>query len=151
MLMRQVQNIAEFIAVVACSLFTGAAVYINLVEHPARMECGVEIATTEFAPSYHRAAVLQASVAALGLLSSVVAWVAGGSPWWLFGGVLVGSVIPFTLLVIRPTNKQLLDPALERSSEKCGRLLNTWGKLHAVRSFLSFAALLVFAFLLVFH
>ena len=42
------RQIAEFIAVLACGLFTGAAVYISLVEHPSRMECGVEIAATEF-------------------------------------------------------------------------------------------------------
>jgi len=35
--------IAEFIAVLSCSLFTGAAVYVSVVEHPARMQCGVEI------------------------------------------------------------------------------------------------------------
>jgi len=33
------QQIAESVAVLACSLFTGAAVYLSLVEHPARMEC----------------------------------------------------------------------------------------------------------------
>jgi hypothetical protein len=67
------RQIAEFVAVLACSLFTGASVYINLVEHPARMECGVEIAATEFAPSYRRATIMQASSAALGLLSSIAA------------------------------------------------------------------------------
>jgi hypothetical protein len=35
------RQIAEFVAVLSCSLFTGASIYINLVEHPARMECGV--------------------------------------------------------------------------------------------------------------
>ena len=39
---------AEFIAVLACSLFTGAAVYLSFVEHPARLEYGVELAATEF-------------------------------------------------------------------------------------------------------
>jgi hypothetical protein len=52
------RQIAEFVAVVTCSLFTGAAVYLSLVEHPARMECGVELAATEFAPSYRRASVM---------------------------------------------------------------------------------------------
>ncbi len=41
------REIAQFVAVLACSLFAGAAVYINLVEHPARMQCGVELAATE--------------------------------------------------------------------------------------------------------
>ncbi len=39
------REIAEFVAVLACGIFTGAAVYVSLVEHPARMECGVELAT----------------------------------------------------------------------------------------------------------
>jgi len=34
------RQIAEFVAVLSCSLFTGAAVYVSLVEHPARMQCG---------------------------------------------------------------------------------------------------------------
>ena len=66
------RQIAEFVAVLACSLFTGASVYINLVEHPARMECGVAIAATEFAPSYRRATIMQASSAAVGLIGSVL-------------------------------------------------------------------------------
>ena len=44
------RQIAEFVAVLACGLFTGAAIYISLVEHPARMECGVELAAAEFPP-----------------------------------------------------------------------------------------------------
>ena len=144
------RQIAEFIAVLACSLFTGASVYINLVEHPARMECGVEIATTEFAPSYRRATVVQASLAALGLLSSVAAWLAGATLWWLVAGALLGSVIPFTLFVILPTNKLLLSPKLDRRSVEAERLLARWGTLHAVRSVLSGLALLLFLYLVIF-
>jgi len=36
-------------------LFCGPALYVNLVEHPARMSCGQELAVREFAPSYRRA------------------------------------------------------------------------------------------------
>ena len=120
------RQIAEFVAVLACSLFTGASVYINLVEHPARMECGVEIAATEFAPSYRRATIMQASLAALGLLSSIAAWLAGATFWWLVAGALLGSVIPFTLFVIPvilPTNKLLLSPTLDKQSVEAERLL----------------------------
>jgi hypothetical protein len=145
------RQIAEFVAVLSCSLFTGAAVYINLVEHPARMECGVEIAATEFAPSYRRATIMQASSAALGLLSSIGAWLAGATFWWLVAGALLGAVIPFTLTVILPTHKQLLSPALDRRSAKTERLLARWGMLRAVRSALSGAALLLFLYLGSFH
>ena len=71
------RQIAEFIAVLACALFTGASVYITFIEHPARMQCGVELAATEFVPSYRRATVMQATCAAVGLLSCVAAWLGG--------------------------------------------------------------------------
>jgi hypothetical protein len=144
------REIAEFIAVLTCSLFSGAAIYISLVEHPARMECGAEIAATEFAPSYRRATAMQATLAALGLLGSIAAWFEGATFCWLIGGGLLGLVIPFTLIVILPTNKQLLNPALNRRSLETERLLARWATLHAVRSVLSGLALLVFVYLLIF-
>lgn len=144
------RQIVEFVAVLSCSLFTGAAVYITLVEHPARMQCGVEVAAAEFAPSYRRATVMQATCAALSLLSSVAAWLSGASFWWLVAGVLLGSVIPFTLIVILPTNKRLLSPTLDRRSVEAERLLARWGALHSVRSVLSALALLLFLYLLIF-
>jgi hypothetical protein len=98
------RHVAEFIAVLGCSLFTGAAVYLSLVEHPARMECGVGLAAAEFAPSYRRASILHATLAAVGLVSSIAAWLAGASFLWVVAGALLGSVIPFTLSVILPSN-----------------------------------------------
>ena len=145
------RQIAEFVSVLACAVFTGAAVYITFIEHPARMQCGVEIAATEFPPSYRRAAVMQATCAAVGLLSSVIAWLAGATLWWLVAGVLLGSVIPFTLIAILPTNKRLLSPELDRRSAEAERLLARWGRLHAVRSVLSGLALLLFLWLAIFR
>ena len=103
------RQLAELVAVLACSLFTGAAAYISLVEHPARMECGVELAATEFPPSYRRATIVQVTSAALGLLSSIAAWLAGATFWWVVAGVLLGAVMPFTLIVILPTNKAVVE------------------------------------------
>ena len=144
------RQIAEFVAVLACSLFAGASVYINLVEHPARMECGVDIAANEFAPSYRRATVMQATLAAVGLIASIAAWFAGASFLWGVGGLLLGAIIPFTLIVILPTNKQLLNPALDKHSRQAGQLLARWGRLDAVRSVLSTTALLLFLYLAIF-
>jgi hypothetical protein len=145
------RQIAEFIAVLSCALFTGASVYITFIEHPARMQCGVELAATEFVPSYRRATVMQAACAAVGLLASFAAWLAGSGFWWLVAGVLLGSVIPFTLIVILPTNKRLLSPELDRRSAEAERLLARWGSLHAVRSVLSTMALLLFLYLAIFR
>ena len=141
------REIAEFVAVLACGLFTGASVYISLVEHPARMECGTAIAAAEFAPSYRRATRMQATLAAVGLVTSIAAWLAGATFWWAVAGLSLGSVIPFTLLVILPTNRQLMNPSPDRRSAQTALLLTRWGRLHAVRSILSALAFLLFLYL----
>lgn len=127
----------ELIATLCAGLFAGAAIYITLVEHPARLECGTELAVTEFGPSYRRATVMQASLAAVGLVAALVAWIQGRGLLVLVGGLLLGAVIPFTLVIIFPTNKRLLDPELDRHSAEAAALLDHWGTLHAVRSVLS--------------
>jgi uncharacterized membrane protein len=124
----------EALASFCAGLFAGAAIYITFVEHPARLECGTELAATEFAPSYRRATLLQASLAAVGLAAALVAWWQGRGLVVLIGGLLLGGVIPFTLVVILPTNKRLLDPGLDRGSAEAAGLLARWGQLHAVRS-----------------
>lgn len=138
----------ELAAVLASGLFAGASVYINLVEHPARVQCGPEVAVREFGPSYRRATVMQASLAIIGLIAGVAAWIGGRGIGWLVGGVALGSVIPFTLLVILPTNKRLLSPTLDYRSQQASDLLARWARLHAVRSVLSLGAFALFAYLL---
>lgn len=138
----------EILSTLSAGLFAGAAIYINLVEHPARMECGTGLAVTEFAPSYRRAAVMQGILAATGFLTSVAAWLMGSSFWWLIGGIILLAVIPFTLLVVFPTNKQLLDSSLDKNSQLASKLLARWGRLHAVRSVLGSISFLIFIFLL---
>lgn len=133
----------ELLATLCAGLFAGAAVYITLVEHPARLECGTELAATEFGPSYRRATLMQASLAAVGLFAAVAAWAQGRGVGVLIGGLLLGLVIPFTLVVILPTNQLLLDPGLDRGSAEAGALLARWGRLHAVRSAVSALAFLV--------
>jgi hypothetical protein len=61
------------VAALSSGLFTGAAVYITLVEHPARMSCGTEIALAEFAPSYRRETVVQVALALTAALAGIVA------------------------------------------------------------------------------
>lgn len=141
--------LSEIVATLSAGLFAGAAVYINLVEHPARMQTGIRPALTEFAPSYHRATVTQVSLAVAGLLSALIAWTFKSDARWLIGGGLLASVVPFTALVILPTNKKLLDPATANDLDLAEKLLRRWGRLHAVRSVLSLVSLLTFLLLLV--
>jgi uncharacterized membrane protein len=102
------------------------------------------LAATVFGPSYRRATPIQASLAIIACLSALASWWMTRQTAWLVGAILIGSVVPFTLFVILPTNKKLLDPSLDRSSETARHLLLLWGRLHAVRTVCSLIALLLF-------
>ena len=60
------------------------------------------------------------------------------------GDMSESTVMPFTLLMIFPTNKKLLAPALDRRSQHASNLLAEWARLHTVRSVLGFGAFVLF-------
>lgn len=134
----------EFVATLSTTLFCGAAIYINLVEHPARMGCDTKTAAMVWAPSYRRATVMQATLAILGFVGGTAAWWTSGHTSWLAGAALIGAVVPFTFLVIMPTNQKLLESGRDLASSETRMLLEKWAKLHAVRSALSLLASIVY-------
>lgn len=136
--------IPQIVATLASGIFAGAAVYVNFVEQPARLSCGVELAVTEWRPSYKRGTMMQAPLAVVGSLAALISWWFDRGSAWLIGGLLLLLIIPFTLVVILPTNKRLESRELDLRSEKAGSLLRRWGRLHAVRSILSGVAFVIF-------
>ena len=138
----------EFVAVLSASLFAGAALYINVAEHPARMSLDTRTAALQWAPSYKRATWLQAPLAVISLLSGGMVWLTGGHLGWLIAALLVGSVVPFTLIVIMETNNRLLAPGRDLSSTETRELLVRWGQLHGVRTVLSLAGTVIYLWLL---
>ena len=139
----------EFIATLAAALFAGAALYINVAEHPARMTLDTRFAAAQWAPSYRRATWLQAPLALLSLLAGLSSWALGGGLGWATAALLIGAVVPFTFIGIMPTNKALLVPGRDLGTAETRSLLERWGTLHAVRTALSLAAAAWYVFLAV--
>jgi len=130
----------KFAAILAAALFAGAALYINVVEHPARMTLATKPAAMEWAPSYSRATWMQAPLAVLSFLAGLGSWLLGGGIGWAVAAVLIGAVVPFTFVGILPTNRALLAPGRDLDSAETRTLLERWAKLHAVRTLLSLIA-----------
>jgi hypothetical protein len=146
--MHQMIYALQFVATFCAGLFAGAALYINLVEHPARMGLETRAAAMQWAPSYKRATWLQAPLALLSLLAGASAWLMGAGAWWLIAALLIGFVVPFTFIVIMPTNHRLLESGRDLSSADTRALLERWGMLHAVRTGCSLIAAALFLWLL---
>ena len=127
-------TIPELIATICAGLFSGAAVYITLAQQPAVAALDPPSSIVFFRAMYARAAPIQAALAAVGSLAAVSAWWGGRGGLWLLASLLLGSVIPLTLIVIKPTVERLHDSALDASPAEAGELLARWGALHALRS-----------------
>jgi hypothetical protein len=63
---------------------------------------------------------------------------------WIVGAVLILANWPYTLVVIRPTNKSLGAIPDNEASATSRALIVAWGKLHAVRTGLGIAAALAY-------
>lgn len=130
-------------ALVLAAVFFGAAIYINIAEHPARLLLSDAAALAQWAPAYKRGFAMQASLAIVSGLLGLGAWWTGGGGLWLVGAALIIANWPFTLLMIMPTNRRLLATPPQGDAATRG-LLQRWGKLHAVRSGLSALATLAY-------
>nr|WP_321401154.1 DUF1772 domain-containing protein [uncultured Desulfobacter sp.] len=128
--------IFQIVACLSCGIFTGAAIYINLVEHPARMACGVKGALAQWHPSYHRATRMQASLSIISFLSGMTAAVLDHNLLWAVASLLIGSVVPFTFMFIMKTNKALQTIPADGNDANAEELLGRWAVLHGVRSVL---------------
>ena len=137
--------LVEFLALFLCGTFFGAAVYISIAQHPATMKAGIPFAAAFFPPMYGLAAPMQIVSALGGTLAGIGMWFSGGGLLWLVGAILLVFVIPYTIIILKPINDQLLDMQAKRSEAETEKLLNLWAPRHWVRSIasgLSFATYL---------
>ena len=140
--------LAGNLALVTAALFTGAAVYINFAEHPARMRLDDRSLLTQWKPSYKRGFAMQSGLAVLGFLLGSLAWWISGRFSFLLGGVLMLANWPWTLLGIMPTNHILMATDIASAGSQSRALLERWNRLHAVRTGLGVMATLSFLYAL---
>jgi len=134
--------LAGQLTTVAAALFTGAAIYINVAEQPARQALAGGPMLAQWQASYRRAAIMQASLALVG--GALACWAAyrGADARWLLAALLLIANWPYTLLCIKPTNDILNRLPISEAGPDAPRHIARWGRLHAGRSALGLAAVL---------
>ncbi len=124
--------------------FAGAAIYINLAEHPARLKLEDGAMLTQWKPSYRSGYQMQASLALVGFLSGLTTWYQTGDMRWGLGAIILVANWPFTLLAIMPINRRLEAMPPEQPEPELRALMERWGSLHAIRSAFGAGATAVF-------
>jgi hypothetical protein len=132
------------LALVVAAVFTGAAVYVNVAEQPARLMLDDRALLSEWKPSYRRGFAMQAPLALIGFLLGLIAWWQSAHAGFLIGAVAMIAPWPWTIFVIKPVNDRLLAIAPEQADAASRALIAQWGTLHAVRTALGAIATLAF-------
>jgi hypothetical protein len=132
------------LALAITSAFTGAAIYINIAEQPARLELDDRALLAEWKPAYKRGYRMQATFVIVGALLGLAAYLSTLDWRWLLGAVVLFANWPYTIYLIMPTNRRLMDTPLDAATAETRRMLKRWGMLHAGRSALGFVATLIF-------
>jgi hypothetical protein len=128
------------LALTTAAVFTGAALYINVAEQPARLGLDHRSLLLEWKPAYKRGTAMQAPLAVLGFLLGTAAWWHTGHLAWVAGALLMLANWPFTFFAIMPTNNRLMALEPNSAGSDSRAMIERWGSLHAVRTALGLAA-----------
>ena len=128
------------LALVSAAAFTGAAIYVSVAEQPARLALHDDGSLRHWQSSYPRASVMQASLAIASALLGLATYWPTGDWRWLLGAVLIFANVPYTLVVILPTNKRLQAAVPGAPNVRTRDTIETWARLHLVRNLLGLVA-----------
>jgi hypothetical protein len=132
------------LALSASAVFAGAAVYVSVSEQPARLQLDDRALLTQWKPSYKHSAAMQAPLALIGCILGLIAWRQTGAWQWLAGAIVLVSAWPYTLMLIRRTNNELMATQLSNAGPHSRTLIEKWGRLHAGRAGLGVLAMILF-------
>jgi hypothetical protein len=112
----------------ACT-FLGAALYITIVEQPARMSLSPGAMVEEWGPSHRRGFVMLSAIALLAALLAYVDYAASRDARLLAGGTVMLASWLYTFFVVVPVDVMIVALPAERTRAAARELMREWGLL----------------------
>ena len=131
------------LALVLAAGFSGAALYVNLVEQPARLALDDEAILNEWTPSDRRGVALMLGLSLLSAALGLVAYFESQDVRWAIGALIVILSWPYTFFAMAPLNDQILTLA-PRDVGAARVLVRQWGMLEYGQTAIGLVACAVF-------
>jgi hypothetical protein len=135
-------------AFAAAAAFLGAAVYIGLVEQPARLALGGRAMIKEWAQSNHRGTVMMSALAVVSAILAFIQFKTDGDVRWIIGGVIILASWLYSHFVMVPVNIWLCAVPLARPVLPVRKLMRDWGLLEWGQALIGLSAVCDFAWVL---
>jgi len=135
------------IALAFAAALTGAALYVNAVEQPARLALDDQAMLNEWGPSDRRGVALMAGLALIAGILGLAAYFETADVRWAIGALIAVLSWPYTFFVMSPMNDQILTLA-PRDVGAARALVRQWGLLEFGQTGMGLAATAVFVWAL---
>jgi hypothetical protein len=132
------------LALAAAGALTGASLYLNYVEQPARLKLSDDALIKEWEPSDHRGFIVLAGFAILAGLFGFICYRELNDIRWLLGALIALGSLPYTYLAIVPLNDRILALIGAEGAHEAREVIRLWGLLELGQTAIGVAAILTF-------
>jgi hypothetical protein len=108
------------------AVFTGAAIYINIAEQPARLQLDDHRLLAERKPAYERGYMMQAGLVIVGGVLGLGAFLSTFDWHWLLGAAVLLANWPYAIFVIMPTNRRLTETPVDAATVETRGMIRRW-------------------------
>jgi hypothetical protein len=132
----------------ACAFF-GAALYVNVVEQPARLTLDARAIVREWTPSNRRGFTMLALLAIVSAFSAYPEYIRTGDVRCLMGATIVLASWPYAFFVMTPVNRLLYGIHRKAPASVIRELMREWGLLEWGQTAIGFGAACMFGWILI--
>ncbi len=132
------------LALAAAGGFSGASLYLNYVEQPAREALDDGALAKEWEPSDHRGFIVLAGLALLSAICGFVTFRELDDVRWLLGALVIIASWPYTYFAIVPLNNRILALIGGEGAHEARNVIKLWGQLELGQTGLGLFAVAIY-------